>query len=163
MRWLLLVFPLDGRQCRNNCVVAVTGLHLLLLRFMQVYRLIFLQVTSLRPGDWAVALEPGQGSWRQAGTFPASAFHAVPRDLPLEAAAGLTINPPTALALLNDIVVLRPGDSVVQTGATSAVGQARSALALRCHLCSRPRLHLPPCRNSQSLSDIRVAIDSFHV
>ncbi|GLC43276.1 hypothetical protein PLESTB_001491400 [Pleodorina starrii] len=82
------------------------------------------EVSRLSPGDWVVPLAPAQGTWRSAGTFAAADWHRVPRDIGLEAAATLVINPPTALAMLENFVELQPGDTVAQNGATSAVGEA---------------------------------------
>lgn len=77
----------------------------------------------MQAGDWVVPLEPSQGTWRSSGTFKASAFHRVPNNLPLAAAATLAVNPMTALALLESFEELKPDDCVIQDGATSAVGQ----------------------------------------
>ncbi|KAG2448611.1 hypothetical protein HYH02_006500 [Chlamydomonas schloesseri] len=82
------------------------------------------QVSGLSVGDWAVPIKPAQGTWRTAGTFPAEHWHAVPRDIGLAAAATICINPPTALAMLENFIALKPGDTVAQNGATSAVGEA---------------------------------------
>jgi hypothetical protein len=81
------------------------------------------QVSGLRPGDWVVPLEAAQGTWRSLGNFKAGAWHKVPKDMPLAAAATLCINPPSALCMLEQFVDLQPGDVVAQNGATSAVGQ----------------------------------------
>lgn len=81
-------------------------------------------VTNIKIGDAVVPLETGLGTWRQAGVVEATALHAVPRGLPVDAAATMTINPPTALRMLEEFVALRPGDVVIQNGANSAVGRA---------------------------------------
>lgn len=86
-------------------------------------------VSSLKPGDWVVPLEPGLGTWRSHAVLPAAALHPLPPGLPLAAAAMLCVNPPTALALLQRFVQLRPGDAIIQNGATSVVGQAVIQLA----------------------------------
>lgn len=39
------------------------------------------------------------------------------------AAACLSVNPPTALRMLSDFEKLKPGDTVIQNGGTSGVGQ----------------------------------------
>ena len=60
--------------------------------------------------DWV--LPPaggGWGTWREAGVAPAAALRRVPSDLPLALAATLTVNPHTALRLLDDFAQLRPG------------------------------------------------------
>ncbi len=49
------------------------------------------QVKSLSVGDHVVPLDTGLGTWRQAGVLDAAALHPVPQDLPLEAAATMTI------------------------------------------------------------------------
>ena len=45
------------------------------------------------------------------------------KTLPLQVLATLNVNPPTAYRLLKDFVSLKPGDSVIQNGANSAVGR----------------------------------------
>lgn len=49
------------------------------------------QVCGINVGDRVVPLEPCQGTWRQRGTFPAAAWHVVPKDLPLDTAATIVI------------------------------------------------------------------------
>ena len=49
--------------------------------------------------------------------------HKVPSDVRLEDAATATINPATALSMLENFETLQPGDVVVQNGANSAVGK----------------------------------------
>lgn len=88
------------------------------------------KVSGLSAGDHVVPLASALGTWRSAGVFRAADWHKVPRDLPIAAAATLTINPPTALCMLEAIVQLQPGDTVVQNGATSAVGQHVIQLAM---------------------------------
>lgn len=48
----------------------------------------------------------------------------VPKELDLVAAASLTVNPCTAFRMLKDFVKLQQGDTVIQNGGNSAVGQA---------------------------------------
>ncbi|MEW5302845.1 MAG: hypothetical protein WDW36_005588 [Sanguina aurantia] len=95
------------------------------------------EVTSHLLGDIVVPLLPALGTWRRMGTYPAANFHVLPPTLPLEAAATLCIKrceiqprmcdnhaaPPSALGMLEGFVKLQPGDTVVQNGANSAVGQ----------------------------------------
>ncbi|KAK9837975.1 hypothetical protein WJX74_008913 [Apatococcus lobatus] len=87
------------------------------------------QVRGLKKGDWVVPLKAGMGWWRSAAHFCAGDLHRVPQDIGLTAAASLSINPPTALRLLQDYVDLSPGDVVIQNGATSSVGQMVMQLA----------------------------------
>ncbi|GFR39760.1 hypothetical protein Agub_g244 [Astrephomene gubernaculifera] len=82
------------------------------------------QVRSLSPGDWVVPLRPAQGTWRSGGTFAAADWHRVPREIGVEAAATIVINPPSALGMLENFLDLQPGETVAQNGATSAVGEA---------------------------------------
>ncbi|EFJ45031.1 hypothetical protein VOLCADRAFT_106183 [Volvox carteri f. nagariensis] len=82
------------------------------------------EVSELSPGDWVVPLAPAQGTWRSGGIFPRAHWHRVPQDIGLESASTLVINPPTALAMLENFVDMKPGDTVAQNGATSAVGEA---------------------------------------
>lgn len=49
------------------------------------------QVQSLQPGDHVVPLAAALGTWRTGGLWSAAGWHKVPADLPLEAAATLTI------------------------------------------------------------------------
>jgi NADPH:quinone reductase-like Zn-dependent oxidoreductase len=50
-----------------------------------------MQVSGFKQGDLVVPFEPAQGTWRQRGVFPATAFMAIPNDTPIEAAAQLII------------------------------------------------------------------------
>ncbi|SDY41792.1 NADPH:quinone reductase [Lysobacter sp. yr284] len=79
------------------------------------------QVTQLKLGQ-TVLLPIQGGSW--ASHMVGTAKHLVP--LPDGAdpkqLAMITINPPTALLMLSDIVALEPGDWVIQNAANSAVG-----------------------------------------
>lgn len=76
-----------------------------------------------------VPLGAGAGTWRQSAVFDATALHKLPSDLPVEAAATMCINPPTAMRMLEEFVELKAGDVVVQNGANSAVGQLVIQLA----------------------------------
>ena len=48
------------------------------------------------PGDWVVPRRPLLGTWRSEMVDVGRSFLRVSRDLPLEVAATLTVNPPTA-------------------------------------------------------------------
>lgn len=50
-----------------------------------------LQVKGLEVGNHVVPILAGAGTWRQSATFAADALHAVPADLPIEAAATMCI------------------------------------------------------------------------
>lgn len=55
----------------------------------------------------------------------------IPKDVPLEFAATLSVNPCTAYRMLQDFATLREGDLVIQNGANGGVGQAVIQLAAR--------------------------------
>eukprot|EP00193_Tetraselmis_chui_P009101 CAMPEP_0177751804 /NCGR_PEP_ID=MMETSP0491_2-20121128/576_1 /TAXON_ID=63592 /ORGANISM="Tetraselmis chuii, Strain PLY429" /LENGTH=390 /DNA_ID=CAMNT_0019266955 /DNA_START=218 /DNA_END=1388 /DNA_ORIENTATION=- len=82
-----------------------------------------------KPGDRVVPLEAGFGTWRTSAVLPADCLYRVPSNVPTLTAATLTINPPTALCLLDKFVHLQPGATIIQNGANSAVGQAVIELA----------------------------------
>ncbi|KAJ8008988.1 hypothetical protein DPEC_G00084140 [Dallia pectoralis] len=82
------------------------------------------EVTSLRPGDWAIPWDTGFGTWRTEAVCEAGDLLLVPRDMSLLGAATIGVNPCTAYRMLHDFVPLKPGATVIQNGANSAVGQA---------------------------------------
>ncbi|XP_078666116.1 enoyl-[acyl-carrier-protein] reductase, mitochondrial-like [Branchiostoma floridae x Branchiostoma belcheri] len=82
------------------------------------------QVSDLHPGDWVIPADSGWGTWRTHAVCPASELRKIPNDIPLEAAATLAVNPCTAYRMLTDFQHLQPGDTIVQNGANSGVGQA---------------------------------------
>lgn len=71
-----------------------------------------------------VMLPQGIGTWREAVTVNAGLLVPVPPEIPIEQAAMLRINPPTAWRMLHDFVELRGGDWIVQNAANSGVGHA---------------------------------------
>ncbi|XP_048860528.1 enoyl-[acyl-carrier-protein] reductase, mitochondrial isoform X4 [Brienomyrus brachyistius] len=81
-------------------------------------------VTSLSPGDWAIPVGAGFGTWRTEAVCDANDIIKVPKDISLLGAATIGVNPCTAYRMLHDFQPLRPGDTVIQNGANSAVGQA---------------------------------------
>ena len=85
--------------------------------------------TTLAAGDVVVPLASGLGTWRTAGLFPEGSWHRVHAPISTAAAACLTINPLTALSMLDEFVQLQRGDCIVQTGANSAVGRCVIQLA----------------------------------
>ncbi|BBH04891.1 Polyketide synthase, enoylreductase family protein [Prunus dulcis] len=58
-----------------------------------------------------------------------SVWYKINKKSPLEYAATITVNPLTALRMLEDFVTLNEGDAIVQNGATSIVGQCIIQLA----------------------------------
>ncbi|PIO53334.1 GroES-like protein, partial [Teladorsagia circumcincta] len=64
-------------------------------------------VTAVRVGDHVLPAKAGQGIWRTDGHHKET-----------------EVNPPTAYRMLKDFVDLKPGDTIIQNGANSAVGKA---------------------------------------
>jgi trans-2-enoyl-CoA reductase len=77
-------------------------------------------VTELAPGQ-RVVVPKEMGSWQSHGVAKAEGLFKVPNDIPVEMAAMVTVNPPTAWRLLRDSG-LAGGDWVIQNAANSAVG-----------------------------------------
>lgn len=75
-----------------------------------------------------VLLRHGLGTWREMLNAPREKLAPISSELPVEQAAMLMINPPTAWRMLHDFVELREGDWVVQNAANSGVG--RSVIAI---------------------------------
>uniref|UniRef100_A0A8D1YC85 Enoyl-[acyl-carrier-protein] reductase, mitochondrial n=1 Tax=Sus scrofa TaxID=9823 RepID=A0A8D1YC85_PIG len=92
-------------------------------------------VTGVKPGDWVIPANAGLGTWQTEAVFSEDALIGVPRDIPLQSAATLGVNPCTAYRMLMDFEQLQPGDSVIQNASNSGVGQAviqiAAALGLR--------------------------------
>jgi len=86
-------------------------------------------VNGLSVGDWVLPAQPGFGTWRSHVVCSDSDVLKVRKDIKPEYAATISVNPCTALRLLEDFVALKPGDVVVQNGANSAVGQALMQMA----------------------------------
>lgn len=77
-------------------------------------------VDEWQPGD-RVVVPKEMGSWQSCGVVPAGGLFRVPTDIPVEMAAMVMVNPPTAWRLLRDSG-LASGDWVIQNAANSAVG-----------------------------------------
>ncbi|NP_001411881.1 enoyl-[acyl-carrier-protein] reductase, mitochondrial isoform X2 [Mus musculus] len=90
-------------------------------------------VSALKPGDWVIPANAGLGTWRTEAVFSEEALIGIPKDIPLQSAATLGVNPCTAYRMLVDFEQLQPGDSVIQNASNSGVGQAviQIASALR--------------------------------
>ncbi|KAH0503110.1 Trans-2-enoyl-CoA reductase, mitochondrial [Microtus ochrogaster] len=90
-------------------------------------------VSRLKPGDWVIPASAGLGTWRTEAVFSEEALIGIPKDIPLQSAATLGVNPCTAYRMLVDFEQLQPGDSVIQNASNSGVGQAviQIASALR--------------------------------
>ncbi|CAM6128944.1 unnamed protein product [Calypogeia fissa] len=86
-------------------------------------------VKNLAVNDWVIPVHSTTGTWSSYVIQNESAWHKVSNDLPIEYLATISINPTTALRMLKDFVSLQPGDTIVQNGATSIVGQCVIQLA----------------------------------
>ncbi|XP_077343017.1 enoyl-[acyl-carrier-protein] reductase, mitochondrial-like isoform X1 [Lithobates pipiens] len=82
------------------------------------------EVNSIKPGQWVVPIDCGFGTWRTEAVCKANEVIPVAKDISVISAATLSVNPCTAYRMLKDFVTLRPGDTVIQNGANSGVGQA---------------------------------------
>ncbi|KAJ6626436.1 Enoyl-[acyl-carrier-protein] reductase, mitochondrial [Pseudolycoriella hygida] len=79
---------------------------------------------SLQPGDRVIPFVTQLGTWRTHALFEENKLLKVPKELGLVQAATITVNPPTAYRMLKDFVPVKRGDTIIQNGANSAVGQA---------------------------------------
>ncbi len=80
-------------------------------------------VSNLRVGQCVISLDR-VGNWCEAYITDASSLIPLPDDLPLEQAAMLSVNPPTAWRMLEAFANLKPGDWVIQNAANSGVGRS---------------------------------------
>lgn len=76
-----------------------------------------------------VLLPAGIGSWATHMVAEARALMPLPNDVDPVQLSMLTINPPTALLMLEEFVDLKPGDWVIQNAANSGVGSYLISLA----------------------------------
>lgn len=81
-------------------------------------------VKNVQVGDRIIAIGGLVGTWRTHAIYPSQDLLKVPANVDNVNAATVTINPATAFRMLRDFVKLNPGDTVIQNGANSAVGQA---------------------------------------
>lgn len=100
-------------------------------------------VTTVRPGDLVAPLDPG--SWTRLRNVDAARVISLPAEIDLPQAAMITVNPPSAFAMLRDFAALRPGDWVAQNAANSGVGRsviqiARSLGLKTLNVVRRPEL-----------------------
>ncbi len=67
------------------------------------------KVKDVSVDDHVIPSRPGLGTWRTFGVFNQSDFIRVPTDVQPEYAATISVNPSTALRLLEDFVSLQQG------------------------------------------------------
>ncbi|KAH8299282.1 hypothetical protein KR044_000111 [Drosophila immigrans] len=82
------------------------------------------KVKGLQAGAHVVPLATGLGTWTTHAIYNEDQLLAISNKVGLAEAATITVNPCTAYRMLKDFVQLSPGDTVIQNGANSAVGQA---------------------------------------
>ena len=85
-------------------------------------------VTTVKPGD-IVIVPFGIFAWSEKVVAKAAALIVLPADIDLQQAAMLSINPPTAVLLLEEFVSLNSGDWVVLNAANASVSHAIIAVA----------------------------------
>ncbi|EGT36055.1 hypothetical protein CAEBREN_32128 [Caenorhabditis brenneri] len=80
-------------------------------------------VTSLKPGDQVIHSYNIAETWAEHGIYNMRDLIPIDNDLPIEHAALLKVNPPSAYLMLTEYAKLKKGDWVVQNCANSAVGK----------------------------------------
>lgn len=80
-------------------------------------------VQTLRIGDKVVPNGPNFGTWRTLANYNFKDVMKMPNSVDLIVASMMNVNPCTAYRMLKDYVPLKPGDTVIQNGGNSAVGQ----------------------------------------
>ncbi|XP_076621133.1 enoyl-[acyl-carrier-protein] reductase, mitochondrial [Colletes latitarsis] len=80
-------------------------------------------VNNLSVGDRVVPNGSNLGTWRTHATYNSKELMKIPKDVGTIEASMLNVNPCTAYRMLKDFVSLNPGDTVIQNGGNSAVGQ----------------------------------------
>ncbi|XP_055855544.1 enoyl-[acyl-carrier-protein] reductase, mitochondrial [Episyrphus balteatus] len=81
-------------------------------------------VKNIQPGDRVVPSTTGIGTWTSYAVYPSKDLMKISNKIGIAEAATITVNPCTAYRMLKDFVQINPGDTVIQNGANSAVGQA---------------------------------------
>ncbi|XP_034179990.1 enoyl-[acyl-carrier-protein] reductase, mitochondrial [Osmia lignaria lignaria] len=80
-------------------------------------------VKGLNVGDKVIPNGVNLGTWRTHANYKSEELLKVPKDVGTVEASMLNVNPCTAYRMLKDFVPLVPGDTVIQNGGNSAVGQ----------------------------------------
>ncbi|CAM8957143.1 unnamed protein product [Rhodiola kirilowii] len=73
-------------------------------------------VKNLTPGDWVIPSPPSSGTWKTFVVKEQSVWHKISKDTPIQYAASITVNPLSALRMLEDFVSLNSGDAIVKMG-----------------------------------------------
>ncbi|CAI5441576.1 unnamed protein product [Caenorhabditis angaria] len=106
-------------------------------------------VKGLKVGDFVIPNKSGLGTWRELGVHGENDVFPIDNELPLEYAAVFQVNPPTAYRMLKDFIDLKPGDTVIQNGANSAVGKQVIQI---CRILGVKTVNV--VRNRENLSDL---------
>ena len=85
-------------------------------------------VTTVKPGD-IVTIPFGTFAWSEKVVAKAAKLIVLPANIDLQQAAMLSINPPTAVLLLEEFVALNAGDWIVLNAANASVSHAIIAVA----------------------------------
>lgn len=80
-------------------------------------------VKNLEVGDRVIPNCVHLGTWRTHANYTSNLLMKVPKEVGTVEASMLNVNPCTAYRMLKDFVPLKPGDTVIQNGGNSAVGQ----------------------------------------
>lgn len=81
-------------------------------------------VKDLELGNWVLLPGDSWGTWRNFGKGDHKRFRKISNKLDIVTAATMTVNTPTAFRMLSDFETMMPGDTFIQNGANSGVGQA---------------------------------------
>jgi NADPH:quinone reductase-like Zn-dependent oxidoreductase len=85
-------------------------------------------VTTVKPGD-IVTIPFGTFAWSEKVVAKAAALVVLPANIDIQQAAMLSINPPTAVLLLEEFVSLNSGDWIVLNAANASVSHSIIAVA----------------------------------
>ncbi|OAD57160.1 putative trans-2-enoyl-CoA reductase, mitochondrial [Eufriesea mexicana] len=80
-------------------------------------------IKHLNVGDRVIPNGSHLGTWRTHANYTSEELMKVPKEVGTIEASMLNVNPCTAYRMLKDFVSLKPGDTVIQNGGNSAVGQ----------------------------------------
>lgn len=79
-------------------------------------------VTHLSPGDLAVGVFGANAYWQNYNIGEADSYLRINKNLTIDAATQVKVNPCTAYRMIKDFYPLSSGDTIIQNGANSAVG-----------------------------------------
>ncbi|XP_076358720.1 enoyl-[acyl-carrier-protein] reductase, mitochondrial [Tachypleus tridentatus] len=118
-------------------------------------------VKGLHVGAWVIPNSAGWGTWRTQGICDQKELLTITNNIPVLSAATIAVNPCSAYRLLNDFGELQPGDTVIQNGANSGVGQAVIQIA---HYLGFHTINVVRNReNLQELKDLLVKLGADYI